>query len=796
MTPKNELSRREFVKGAGGLLIGFSLSDPSILPQLQAASPTDAVVPPPASRLDSWLRIETEGTIRVFSGKNEIGMGVSTALAQIVAEELDVPVAAVTLVMCDTALTPDQGGVGGSTSISVGARPLRNAAATARFLLLGLASRRLNVPVEQLDVKNGMVSVKGDDSRRISYKDLAGGSDLNDSLKVVGRGFVQDAVGTGKPKDPASYTIVGQPVPRKDMPPKVLGQFNYVGDIRVPGMLHGRVIRPSGVGATVVSVDENSVKDVPGFVTAVVKGSFVGVVAETEWGAIRAARELKVTWSDPVEAFPDDLYRHMRSVTPVATRAGVNRGDTAAGLSNAAKKVQASYDWPFQEHATMGPGCSVADVHTDGVTTVWSGSQKPNALQKGIADLLQVSADTVRVIWVEDAGSYGRAGYEDVAADAVLLSQAVRKPVRVQWMRSDMTAWGAKGPAIVFDLVGGIDAQGSVNAVEYTSRAFSGTEITPQSNTADQLLSGQLTGIANKTGNHEFADWGSGSPPYTFQNIHAVGYVIPNLYASASPLRGTHLRDPNGPATTFAVESFMDELAAAAGMDPVEFRLKYIDDPRAHAVLQAAAKRAAWDTRPSPKKSADKGNVATGRGIGLGIRGGTYVATIAEVEVNRPSGAVRVKRLVCAHDCGLIVNPDGLRGVITANLVQSMSRTLKEEVRFDRSHVTSVDWNTYPVARASDIPEQIEIVLINRPEIAPGGAGEPSSRPTSGALANAIFDATGVRVRQAPLTSARIKAALAESARTQTANAGGATAHAFETHRPESQLNLVGKNGG
>jgi nicotinate dehydrogenase subunit B len=767
---KNELTRREFVKDAGGLLIAFSLADATILPQVLAASPAGTVMPPSPDRLDAWLRIEADGTIRVFTGKNEIGMGVQTALAQIVAEELDAPFETVVLVMCDTATTPDQGGVGGSTSISTGAQPLRNAAATGRAVLVELASRRLGVPADQLQVKNAIVSVKSDPSRNVSYRDLVGGTDLTEPLKVVGDGFVQNVLGRGKPKEPASYTVVGQSIPRVDIPPKILGHFNYVGDIRVPGMLHGRAVRPSAVGASLISVDENSIKGIPGFVKTVVKGNFVGVVAETEWSAIRAAQQLKVNWGNPAAPFPGDLYQHMRSVTPRATKPGLHKGDTTAALSNAAKKLQASYEWPFQAHATMGPGCAVADVHAGDVTTVWSGSQKPHALQRGIADLLHTPSDMVRVIWVQDAGSYGRAGYEDVAADAVLLSQSVGKPVRVQWARSDMTQWGAKAPAVIFDLVGGLDAQGGVSAVEFTSRAFSGTEIVPRGTTADQLLAGQLTDLTNTTGTDEFAEWGTGSPPYSFQNVLAVGHVLPTLYAAASPLRGTHMRDPNGPATTFAVESFMDELAAAAGTDPIEFRLKYIDDPRAKAVLHAAAERAGWAPRPSPgKTAADKTDVATGRGVALGIRAGTYVATIAEVQVNRRSGAIRVLSLVCAHDCGLVVNPDGLRGVIAANLVQSMSRGLKEEVKFDQAHVTSRDWNSYPVARASDVPDKVEIILISDPKNPPGGAGEPSSRPTAAAIANAVFDATGARVRQAPLTAARIKAALAPSTQIKTA---------------------------
>lgn len=764
MAPKITVSRREFVKDTGGLLIGFSLADSAVLPRVWAAASPETIAAPSPSRLDSWLRIDKEGIVHVFTGKPEIGMGVGTAYAQIVAEELDVPLDRVVLVMGDTASTTNQGGVGGSTSIMLGAKPLRNAAANARYLLTQLASRRLGVPADELEVIDGVVRVKGDATKSVSYSDLAGAGDLNDALKVSGEGFGLNVEGPGKPKDPSTYTIVGRPAPRVDLPPKILGHFKYVTDVRVAGMLHGRVIRPSGAGATFVSVDESPAKAIHGFVRTVVKGNFVGVVAENEWAAIQAAKAVKVTWTAPKQAFPEqkDLYAFMRSAPLKASKETLKRGDAPAALSNAAKKVEASYEFPFQSHATMGPGCAVADVHTDGITTVWSGGQKPHDLQKGFAELLRVPIDTVRVIWMEDAGSYGRPGFEDAAADAVLLSEAAGKPVRVQWMREDMTAWGTKGPAVICDLAAALDAQGEATAVQFTSRAFSGGETHFRPGDAGNYLGAQLTGIPNTTGVDEFAQWGVESPPYAFQNVVATAHVIPAFHDSASPLRTTHLRDPEGPATSFAAESFMDEIAAAAGADPIEFRLKHLGDPRAKAVLTAAALKADWDSRPSPKKGAGGGDIATGRGVGLSTRNGTYVGTVAEVEVNRKTGAVRVTRFVCAHDCGLIINPEALRTTIEANLIQSLGRSLKEEVTFDRSNVTSVDWITYPVARASDVPGRVEIVLINHPELPSSGAGEPSSRATAAAIANAIFDATGARVRQAPLTPARVKAALDE----------------------------------
>jgi CO/xanthine dehydrogenase Mo-binding subunit len=749
-------SRREFLT-LGGLLIGFSLSDSGSLPRLVAA---ETVAAPAPALLDAWLRIGMDESVHVFTGKVDIGMGVRTALMQIVAEELDVPFRHVELVMGDTATTPDQGGVGGSTSISAGAKPLRNAAAAARQLLLELAARRFGTQAEQLQVKNGVITVKSDPSKSVSYGALADGKELNETLRVSGGGFSLNVQGNGKLKDPATYTIVGQSIPRVDLPPKILGRATYSTDVRVPGMLHGRVIRPASAGATFVSVDETAAKKVPGYVKTVTKGNFVGVIAENEWAAVRAAREIHVAWSAPANLFPDDLYAYMRSVKPKASRELVKHGDVDAAFAGSAKKLQASYEWPFQAHATMGPGCAVADFRSDGVTTVWTGAQKPHALQKGLAQLLAVPEDRIRVVWVEAAGSYGRAGDEDVAGDAALLSQLAGKPVRVEWTRADMTAWGGKGPAAVMDFTAAVDANGAVQALEMNSRAFSGTEIIPQATTAGNLLAGQLIGMPNTTEGDEYVQWGGSTYAYSIPNVRCVGHVVPPLCASSSPLRATHLRDPNGPAGTFAGESFIDEIASSAGVDPIEFRLRHTEDPRAKAVLHAAAERANWDSRPSPKRASTTGDVFTGRGVALVMRAGTYVATIAEVEVDRRSGAVRVKRLVCAHDCGLIVNPEALRGTIQANLIQSLGRTLMEEVTFDRNNVTSVDWNTYPIARWKDVPA-LEIVLLNHPEIPPGGAGEPSSRPTPAAINNAVFDAIGVRLRQAPLTPSRVRKALA-----------------------------------
>jgi nicotinate dehydrogenase subunit B len=771
MTPGPEVSRRDFVKSAGGLLIGFSIAGP-LAETLsgQAALQSPPAAPPPVglplARIDSWLRIAPDGAVTVRTGKVEVGMGVDVALSQIVAEELGVPMNHVTMIMGDTSGTPDQGGVGSSNSIASGGAALRNVAATVRGLLLQTAARRLDTPVDWLSVRDGVVSSNTTPSQSVSYGELVRAVDLSEQLKVSGSGFTLNVQGSGKPKSPADYSIVGTPVRRTDIAEKVFGTFKYVVDVRVPDMLHGRVIRPSGAGAQVVGVDDSAAKRVAGFVQTVVKGNFVGVVATSEWGAVKAARAMKVTWSAPGDVFPDQgqLYAQMRAAQPKASRESAKRGDAPAAMARASKRIEAVYEYPFHSHATMGPGCAVADVKPDGITTVWCGAQKPHQAQRGYAELIGVAPEKVRVAWTEDSGSYGRPGFDDVGADALVLSQAVGKPVRVQWMRGDLTGWGPKGPAAVFELSAGLDVDGNISGVQFTSKAFSGGEINFIPTAKGNFLAAQLMGLPNTSGFDEFAEWGNaggGAAPYTIPDLLSTAHVIPSLHAAPSPLAGTHLRDPNGPSTSFAVESFMDELAASAGMDPIRFRSKYLTDERAKAVLVAASEKYGWQARPSPRRA--PGGNTTGRGVSLGIRGGTYVGNIAEVEVDRQTGVVRILRFVMAHDCGLVINPLGLTQTLQANIVQTLSRTMKEEVRFDRSKVTSVDWATYPIARMSDVPPQIDIVLVNRPEVAATGAGEAGTRALAAAVANAIFDATGARLRQVPFTAIRVKTALAST---------------------------------
>jgi CO/xanthine dehydrogenase Mo-binding subunit len=517
--------------------------------------------------------------------------------------------------------------------------------------------------------------------------------------------------------------------------------------VRVKDMLHARVVRPPRAACKVRGVDESSIKSIPG-ARVIRERDFVAVVAPREWDAVRAAQRLKVDWHALDGAFPEmkQLHDHIRGAKVVKREEPVKRGDLAAAFGAAgARIVEAQYEWPFQSHASMGPACAVADVRADGCT-VWTGSQKPHYTRDGVAKLLGLPQEKVRAIWVMGPGSYGRNDAGDAALDAAFLSRATGKPVRVQGMRADGTAWDPKGPACVFRARAALDASGKVTAYEFVAKGFSRQHIaTNESDPADSLV-GQFTGIPPK-GTQIF---GVPAESYGFENKLLAWETIPPLVDSCSPLRTGHLRDPVGPEIHFASESFIDELAAAAGEDPVTFRLKYLTNPRHQAVVKAAAEKAGWRSRK-------------GQGIAFAERNGTSVAAVAEVEVDRSSGRIWARRFVVAHDCGLIINPQGLRYTIEGNVVQALSRTLFEQVRFDRDEVRSVDWASYPILEIQDAPEAIEVVLIDRPEVASSGAGEPTMRVIPAAVANALFDATGVRVRSAPLNPERVKAALSRT---------------------------------
>jgi CO/xanthine dehydrogenase Mo-binding subunit len=736
----HQMTRREFVKGGGALIVGFSLTGP--VPGARAQTPGAPAKTVALDEVDAFLAIGKDGTVTVYTGKVDLGTGTGTALPQIVAEELDVPYERIKLIEGDTALTPDQGPTWGSLTIQVAGVQLRQAAATARKALLDMAAQRLSVPANGQEVKDGVVRAKNDATKTVPYGDLIGNAEFR--LKVDSNSQM---------KDPATYTIVGKSIPRGDIPGKVTGQFTYMQDFRVPEMLHGRVIRPPAMGATLLRVDESSVRDMKGLVKVIRIGNFLGVVAQTEWAAIKAAQKLKATWSG-WQGLPemDQLYAHVRS-TPIARdEVTHNVGDAKTALAGAAKRLSATYEFAIHLHGSIGPSCAIADFR-DGRLTAWSASQAPHWVRRELAAVLGIPQEQIRVIYVEGSGCYGRNGHEDALADASVLSRAVGRPVRVQWMRHDEHGWEPKGPPTLVDITGGLDGSGNIIAWQsefWIPKLSLITDGVP-------LLTATLAGLPHKKE--------AINPGNIFQNS-AIGYSIPNAHAvthrlETTPFRPSWIRTPGRMQNTYANEVFMDELAAAAGVDPIEFRVRHQKDARGLTVLKAAAVRAGWIPRPSPRPGAGASSFGFGRGVSYVKyeNARTYVAAVAEVEADRRSGQIRVNRVVVAQDCGQIINPDGVRAQIEGCVIQTTSRTLKEELKWDRSRVTSLDWVTYPIMTFPEVP-RVEIELINRPSEAPWGVGEPSAAVVPSAISNAVFDAIGVRLRTIPYTPERVKAAI------------------------------------
>jgi CO/xanthine dehydrogenase Mo-binding subunit len=743
------MDRRSFFQGAGALVVSFAI--PCGIAAAEPGSPVKPSLAP--DQLDSWIAIKADGDVVAYFGKMDMGQGVDVAIAQIVAEELDVPFARVSVVMGDTQWTINQGGASGSTGVQKGGIALRNAAAEARRVLVELASARLGVPADRLEVTDGVIGVSGDPAPKLSYGELIGGRYFDLPMKWNGKlGNDLVAEGQAKPKPPGTYRIVGQSPPRFDVPAKVFDQLDYVTDIKVPGMLHGRMIRPTVAGAAPVAVEEGSVRDIPG-VRVVHDQGFLGVVAEREWDAVQAAERLKVTWSEATPPFPENsaLYDHIRQASVVKREVLVTAGEIDPAFTGAARVVEAEYEWPFQSHASMGPACAVVDARADGAT-LWTGSQKPHFARDGVAGILGLPPEKVHGIWVPGPGSYGRNDAGDAGIDAALLSKAVGRPVRVQGMRYEGHGWDPKGPASIHRARAALDKDGAVIGYVFESKGFSRVDIDTNESDPAYSLAGQLTGLPLKS----LQGFGVPAESYGFANKRLAWETIAPLLDRASPLRTAHLRDPVGPQIQFASESFIDEIAAATGADPVAFRLRYLKDPRDIAVVKAATERAGWQPRPSPRPDRT-GDTLVGRGIAYAQRSGAVVAIVAEVEIDRRSGKIWARKFTVAHDCGLIINPDGLRRCIEGNVVQGTSRALSEEVAFDRAKVTSTDWTSYPILDITEAPEAVDIVLINRPDLPPAGAGESSIRPVAAALANAVFDATGVRLRRAPLTPERLK---------------------------------------
>jgi CO/xanthine dehydrogenase Mo-binding subunit len=750
-------SRRTVLLGGGALVvsIGAAVSLDTVL-SLQQAFAQGAKPPLTPDQLSSYIAVNADGSVSAFFGKMDMGHGLHVAIAQIVAEELDVPFKRVKVFMADTATSVNQGGASGSTGIQNGGKQMRMAAAEARRVLVEMAAAALSVPADKLVINDGVVSAAEDKSKQISYGQMIGGKYFNVQLewnKQYGNALY--APGKAQPKKPSEHKIVGQPIKREDVAPKVFAQEDFVTDVKVPGMVHARMIRPAVAGSVPVKVDDSAIKGIPGAKVVWEKG-FLGVVADKEWDAIQAAEKLKVEWSQVDAPFPDQasIYDHIRKASVRKRNIEKENGNVDEAFKTAAKVIEAEYEWPFQSHASMGPACALVEIK-DGQVTCWSGTQKSHFVQQGLASTLGVPLETVRVIWKTGPGSYGRNDADDCAMDAAVLAKAVGKPVRLQYMRDQGTGWDPKGPASVHKVRAAIDASGTVTAYDFMSKAFSRVDVDTNGSKPFDTLAGQARGGDLKSGD----GFGIPAESYAFDNKRAGWETIPPLLERSSPLRTSHLRDPVGPQIHFASESFIDEVAAALSVDPIEFRLRHVKDPRDIALLKTVAEKSGWQSRPSPRRD-QSGNKVSGRGIAYSQRNGTRVAIVAEVDIDRSSGKIFARKFTVAHDCGQIINPDGLVKCIEGNIVQGVSRTLWEEVTFDRKAVTSVDWLTYPILDITETPGEVNVVLINHPEIAPTGAGEPSIRPVAAAIANAIFDATGVRIRRVPFSPDRVKSAL------------------------------------
>jgi nicotinate dehydrogenase subunit B len=773
MSYQSLASRRDFLKRTGVLIVGFNMAGRAgKLVAQNTLSPTGLV---DATQVDSWISIATDGRITAYSGKIEFGQGFSTVQTQLIAEELFVPLNQVTVIFGDTGLTPDQGVTSGSQSTVTEFRAggLRQAVDTARDALFQLASQHFNISVNQLSVQNGVFQVTGGDpSQMVSYGQLLMGKRFNLTLnpKTV-------------PKDPKNYTILGTSVPRIDLPAKATGQFQYVQHVRLPGMLHGKVVRPPVVGAKVSSVDRSSVAGMPGNIQVVVKNDFVGVVADREWNAIKAASALVVNWTAG-QALPDqnNLYTFMRQQQS-ADSFVVDSGDTDQTLATAVKTVSAQYLYPYQLHGSLASSCAVADVQggtgPKASAKIWSATQGVYPQRDSVALVLGIPLANVQVIYTEGSGCYGLNGNDSVSFDAALLSQAVGKPVRLQYSRKDeMTSGESFGPAHVANMMAGVDGTGQMVVWSYEGWSLTKGD-RPNATTPGNIISGALAGFPVPP-----LTSGPTPPPTTFANnanaaaAYLAGAVAGKAPAGtgsvvsekvvnhtiASPFFTGPLRSPDRLQNTFANESFVDEVAAAAKADPVQYRLRHLRDPRLIAVLNAAANAASWDTRPSPKPGNAATGVATGRGVSCVLYEGDngYSAMVAQVSVDQATGVITVTRLVASQDSGPVSNPDGLKNQMEGGALQGLSRALFEEMTWNPTGaIASLDWRTYPVFAFGDALPVIDTVVLNPLDVPQLGAGECTITTVASAIGNAVFDATGVRLRQAPFTPARFLAALA-----------------------------------
>ena len=722
-------SRRGFLKTGGALVLLFSLGD-----SLGQTAP--ARLPGSLNNnrmLNAWLRIDADGTVTIFTGKIELGQGIGTALAQIAADELDVDLKRIRMMHGDTGVTPNEGQTAGSLSVENSGTAVRYACAEAREMLLAAAASKLGT--QDLKVVDGTIN------GTLDYWTLAGEIDLK-----------KEASGTAKPKPPSEHKWVGKSIPRHDIPKKFTGGAAYVQDIRLPGMVFGRVVRPPSPGAQLVSVNPDSAKRMPGVVAVVRDGSFLAVAAEREEQVIkaRAALARSAVWKESPTLPPSGagLYDHMVALgVPAQTML-----DKTGAAEPTARSLEARYTRPFQAHASVGPSCAVAQW-TDGKLRVWTHSQGVYPLRNDLANVFALDVKDVRCTHAEGAGCYGHNGADDVALDAALLARATGgRPVKLQWMREEEFMWEPYGSAMVMKLAGALDAKG--NVVSWTHEVWShphsrrpgqskGSHTLAARHLEKPVGAAPVSDVPLPSGG---ADRNS-IPGYDFPNVRVLKHFIVD-----SPLRTSALRTLGGYGNVFALESFMDELAAAAGVDPVEFRLRHMKDPRARAVIEATAKRAGWTS----------GRRGWGFAYSRYKNLGCYCAVAAEVAVDRNNGKVTVNRAVSAVDVGQAVNPDGVINQIEGGVIQSASWTLKEAVSYDRTRVKTRSWAEYPILRFEEVPP-VDVVIVNQPDQPFLGVGEGSQGPAAAAIANAIASATGTRLRDLPFTPQRVKAALGQT---------------------------------
>jgi CO/xanthine dehydrogenase Mo-binding subunit len=757
-----EFSRTTFLKGGGALIVGFSLGAAGLAGKAQAG----AFPIVDHGQLDSWLTIDTDGHVTVRSGRVDQGQGKQTSYAQIVAEELDVAFDHVHVILGDTGITPNQGKSTATDGIRIGVRPVRNAAVTARQTLLGMAATQLAVPVSLLTVSNGVVSGGG---RSVSYGELIGGKRFNVTMTVTGPtaytggSTAVDVIPKGTPKDPRQYKIVGTSPPRVDIPAKVRGTYVYTQSIAVPGMLHARVVLPPTVAGyprfTPELVRVKGFKPgAPQGVQVIQKGSFVAVVAESEWQAIQASSMLEVEWkSDPQTPNLGNVYELMRRSPRNVFTPNDNtnvRGNVDAAFATAAKTMSARYDFPQTIHGLIGPSVAVASYDkSTGALLIWAGSQNLVQTRVDVAQMLGIPLDNIRVIWSEQASMFGRGGVDDAAPAAAILSYELGKPVRVQWMRSDEHVWGPQQPGNTQDVKAALDSSGRITAWQH--EGWTASAAWDVGNSLPAIL------IGKAAPNSRLGGSGLSATAYAIPNQRSIGHTVD------PPTRPMYFRTVAGIQNAFTHESFMDELAAAAGTDPIEFRLRHLTDTanpltaRGLAVLGEVQRRSGWVARTAPSKRVS-GDLLLGRGVALSMTASCCIANVADVAVNRKTGAVSVTAFWSVAELGTVVSPDGTINQIHGGTIMSLSRALKEQAVLGRDSVKSRDWVTYPILRFKEVPTKLDVTLLTRPNsgIPDGGIGEPSSVIVPAAVGNAIFDATGIRMRQTPFTPARVRAAL------------------------------------